>query len=356
MSPFIVFALPRSRTAWLARFLSYGEYECAHEQLRHMRSMADVRAWLAQDYVGAAETGAAPWWRLVRHIRPDARVLVVRRPVEEVVNSLMALDLRGVVTLDRATLTAEIHRLDRRLDLIEHRVPRALSVSFADLGQEAVCARVFEHCTGYRHDPAWWRLGEAVNVQANMRALMRHHAAHCGQMERLASEAKRATLRLMARPVPVEDGIEIREEEFETFWRDGQTLFAAHADEVGAREGANHNPNLALFRALDSIGALHLMTARCNGRLFGYLGSVIGPSLEDADLTVATQGVFYVSPEFRGLGARLQRASLDALRARGVREVIMRAGVRGAGPKAWAMYRRMGAAEFGRLYSLTLAA
>ncbi len=30
MRPFVVFGLPRSRTAWLSRFLTYGDWVCGH--------------------------------------------------------------------------------------------------------------------------------------------------------------------------------------------------------------------------------------------------------------------------------------------------------------------------------------
>jgi hypothetical protein len=51
---------------------------------------------------------------------------------------------------------------------------------------------------------------------------------------------------------------------------------------------------------------------------------------------------------------KLQRASLAALRERGVDEVVMRAGHRGSGPRLGTIYRRLGAEEFGNLYRLEL--
>ena len=151
-----------------------------------------------------------------------------------------------------------------------------------------------------------------------------------------------------------DDGVTLHEESFATFWRDGQALFAEHAAEVGPREGVTLDPNVALIERLDSAGAVQIVTARSNGRMFGYLASIIGPSLEDASMTVATQTVFFVSPDFRGLGPRMQRRSIALLRAKGVGEVIMRAGVRGCGPKAASLYRRLGAEPFGELFSLVL--
>ncbi len=359
--PFLVLGLPRSRTAWLARFLTYGEYHCAHEQLRHLRSVDDARAWLAQDFTGTAETGAAPWWRLIRHLRPDVRVLIVRRPVAEVVASVLALDLSGLVTTSITGLMRDMQRLDRCLDRIERRVPGVLSVRYADLASEATCAAVFEHCLPYRHDPSWWSRWASVNVQTDMRMLMRHLNAHGPQMMRLAADGRRRTLTLLRKQYPLRpegdaDGLVIAEERFEDFWRDGQRLFAEHAAEVGGREGVTLNPNVPLILKLEELGMTQILTARSNGRLFGYLCTIIAPSLEDASATVGHQNTFYVSPDFRGAGARLQRASIDLLKAKGLNELTMRAGVRGSGPRMVALYRRLGAEPYGELFNLNLKA
>ena len=46
--PFVVLSLPRSRSYWLSRYLSYGGWHCGHEEIRHARTLSDVRAWLAR--------------------------------------------------------------------------------------------------------------------------------------------------------------------------------------------------------------------------------------------------------------------------------------------------------------------
>jgi GNAT superfamily N-acetyltransferase len=82
--------------------------------------------------------------------------------------------------------------------------------------------------------------------------------------------------------------------------------------------------------------------------------SVVGPSLEAEDKTIAVHSVFFASPSIRNLGMKLQRAAAKTLRDKGVSEVQMRAGVVGAGPRLGAFYRRMGAEDFGHLYRLSL--
>ena len=53
--PFLVLALPRSRTFWLSRFLAFGGWDCGHDQLRFMRGMEDVKAWLGTPCFGSVE-------------------------------------------------------------------------------------------------------------------------------------------------------------------------------------------------------------------------------------------------------------------------------------------------------------
>lgn len=353
MVPFIIFALPRSRTRWLSEFLTYGDYQCAHDQARFVRGVDDVRGWLRQNWTGTVETGAARWWRLARRLRPDARIAVVRRPVDEIVESALKLDMQGVCTFDRLALTRELNRMDRALDRIALE-PGVLSVSFRDLADEATCATLFEHCLPYRHDHDWWESIAPVNTQGNMRALMRYCFANKPQIERAAAMCRRE-LRRGAHVVSADlSGVTIQTETFETFWRDGQTLFAEHAAEVGGRDGVTLNPNVALARRMEAAGSAQIMTGRDGGRMVGYLVTLISPSLEDASLVVAMQNTFFVSRRYRGLGPHLQRESLARLERRGVGEVIFRAGVRGSGPKLGVLYERLGAKDYGQLYNLVL--
>jgi hypothetical protein len=353
---FIVYGLPRSRTAWLARYLSYGDYECSHEHLRHIRSINDAKLWLSQDCVGTAETSAARWWRVVQHLRPDIRTVVVRRPVAEVVDSLMRLDMRGVCTFDRAAVTRAVEQQDRALDRIE-RQPGVLSVQFADLASEATCRAVFEHCLPYPHDRAWWAAMDAINVQASMPHLMRYCIAHRAELDRAGSTARAKMRHLLTPPARIapDDGMTFQVEPFDVFWRDASALLADHCESVGEPRDQWTRKNVARFRALDAASGWHIMTARCNGRMFGYLASIVSPSMENPGETVATQTTFYASPDAPRLGIRLERESIADLWRRGADEIWMRAGVRGSGPNLGIIYRRMGAEPAGELYRLRRA-
>jgi GNAT superfamily N-acetyltransferase len=361
VTPFVILSLPRSRSFWLSRFLTYGDYRCGHDEALRMRSGEDVRTWLAQDFTGSAETGAARWWRLIRHYRPDARIVVVRRPVEDVLDSIVRIDLSGVVTLNRAALEAGLRKKDRALDIVERCAPGVLSVAFDDLRSEDTCARVFEHCLPYRHDPAHWRALAGQNLQTCFRATVRYQLAHLQQIGRTASIATKL-IRQNRRPYErhYDDGVVVREEPFATFWRDAEPLLMDHLELVGEDRAAYRGKNIYLMQYLEDTAAWQTVTDRSNGRMLGYLLSTNGPSLTSPGMVSNSQAPLFVSRDAAKLniGARLQAASIQIARNRRADEVLFRAGVRGSGPRLGVLYERYGAEPeeepVGRMYRLRL--
>lgn len=351
--PFVIFAMPRSRSAWLARFLTYGDWHCGHDELRHCRSFDDVSSWLALPCTGTIETGAASFWRLLPRYCPEARVLTLRRPVPEVVASLR----RGGLPFEDEVMIPLMRRHERKLDQIEQRMPNVMSVEFSELADEQKCAAVFEHCLPYRHDHAWWQAVAGVNIQISLMQMARYFIAHKPQLTKLAKQAKHRMLVDLqgAHPVSME-GMTFSQEPFAAWYRDGQALFSEHCMQVGESPDEWQLKNKPLVERLAEVGALQITTARSNGRMFGYLMTVIAPSLEAEGRLTATNTTFYCSPDVKGLGLKLQRASLQALRERGVDELYMHAGPRGLGPRMPVLYRRMGAEENGQWFKLTLGA
>jgi hypothetical protein len=355
--PFIVFTLPRSRTFWLSRFLTYGGWTCSHDEARHVRGVDDVTAWLSQDMVGSVETGAAPFWRLLLHTRPDVRIAVIRRPVAEVSASLLATG----VQFDRPALARQLAKLDRKLDHAERNAPNVLSVSYADLCQERACARLFEHCLGLAHDHDWWARLAPMNLQVNLAALLRYQAAYAPRLRAAeAACARKIKHALFAGKVrhgaTDERGVTIQEERMDTVHRDAAALFREHCLAVGEPADEWTRKNIPLMYRLENGGYWQIMTARSNGRILAYLWTLVAPSLEATDRMSAQQTLFFSSKDALGmnLGETLQRASVERLRARGVYEVVLREGIRGSGPKLGVLYRRLGAEPFGTLHRLQL--
>lgn len=348
---FIVLALPRSRTFWLSKFLTYGDWNCGHDQILNLRSLQDVDSWFSQPNVGSVETAGSVWWRTIRDRFPGIKLVTIRRPVEQVVDSLLRLG----IGFEKESLTKAMVKFDRKLDQIEHRVPGVLSVKFDELEQESVCARIFEHCLPYRHDSDWWQGISRINLQINFPAMVKYYLAHKNQLDKLAKVAKHQTIAaFLQRPMKTSDELSIQQESFARVYADGKALFAQHSIQVDESPDSHLTKNLSLMQKLDELGYMQITTARSNGKLFGYLMALISPALDRENKLDAIHLTFFASKEFPGLGMKLQRASIAGLKARGVEELFLRAGVRGSGPKMNVLYRRLGAEEFGQLYSLKL--
>jgi hypothetical protein len=330
--------------------LSANGWTCGHDEARRVRSLKDVKAWLSLPLYGTVETAAAPFWRLVQELRPDIRTVVLRRPVDQVIDSF----LRTGLSFDVPRLQREILKLDAKLDQIAARVPGALSVTFDELADEATCARVFEHCLALPHDPGWYAHAAPLNLQINLAALMRYYAANVGQLHAAARSAgQHMRAKLMARPVTSNE-FTFAQESLEVLLRDGGGLVGEHFATVSESPAAIAMGNIPLLQKLEDVGILHITTARQNRRIFGYSMVIAAPSLQSGDRTEALHTSFFTSPDAPDLGLKLQRASIEHLREQGVDDVFFQVGSRGSGPRAESICRNLGMEDAGRMFKLNL--
>jgi hypothetical protein len=190
MTPFVIFALPRSRTAWLSKFLSYRDWTCGHEQIRYFRNLDDIKSWLAKEKTGTVETAGASFWRLLQKYRPDARVAVIWRPVDEVVDSLM----RTGVRFDKAVLTEAMKRGEAKLEQVAARWPDCLWIKYHHMGSAHTCRKIFSHCLPYQWDREWWLEHAEENIQVSLPAFMRYVDANIKQINALALQSKNVML------------------------------------------------------------------------------------------------------------------------------------------------------------------
>ena len=337
--------MPRSRSKWLSCFFGYGDWQCGHETLSHCRSLEDVRSWLSQPCTGTVETSASPFWRLLEALAPGTRIVTLHRPVEAVAASLR----RAGMAFDDAVLLPVLEHAEAKLRQIARRLPNVLSVRFEDLADEACCAEVFEHCLPYRHDPAWWSVWAPLNVQVNVPHMMRYASAYAQQTARLRAQARHRILADMRKPVEL-NGVTFQQEAFAAFLADGRECMGDHFVSLGERPDYWQTCNIPLFQDLDAGGALHVWTARSNGRMFGYLLTVLAPSFDNAAETNGEQIAFFADAAWPGLGQKLQRSSIEDLRARGVKRVTMPVSV----PRLDVLYRRMGAVPWPQTYGIEL--
>src|SRR5258706_14140274 len=145
--PFIILTLPRSRSAWLAHFLSYPPATCGHDVAVSCESISDFLCQFDCGMSGTVETGAVVAWRLIRHRLPKAKIVTIRRPIGEVRTSLAKLGIYPV--------EGELESRSAMLDMLSVE-PSVHSLDFRDLDDPDCCGRLFEHCLEMEFDHQWW--------------------------------------------------------------------------------------------------------------------------------------------------------------------------------------------------------
>lgn len=177
-------------------FLSYGDWTCHHEKAMFMRSMADVKEFLLTPNTGTAETGA-PYGRcLIKWLIPNIKEVVILRPVDECVDSLMKIDFEGLFTFDRVKLKKIMERGRCALDKIA-KDPNVLVVNYHDLDDEETCSRLFEFCLPYKFDKKWWDYMNEKNIQVDLKALFLYRYQNKGAIDSFKSLCKRELMRLV---------------------------------------------------------------------------------------------------------------------------------------------------------------
>lgn len=349
MTPFLVLAQPRSRTAWLSHFLTYGQWHCGHEEARHLRSLEDAQSWLNMPFTGSAETAVAPHWRTLIKLRPDVKIVTIRRPIQESVDSFNRLPFAW----DQEFLKRRISSIDTKLDQIKARLSGVMEVNFHDLTNEAVCARIFEHCLELPHDSARWNRLQGMNIQCDMGHISRYVQGNLKALQRTSWLAKQDALIDLDRRQWFAEPPELsfkEETDHLGFVAKARGLLDKHAALTGWEPDAVDDFDLDRIGADMATGNFQIISATSNGVLRGYLLTSIGDSIAHKGERIAEHASFYASDLFPGLGRQLLKASREALRHRGVHKLKLRAGINGDGPRLRKVYERTGAAYQGEAF------
>jgi hypothetical protein len=192
--PFIVFTAGRSRTAWLSAFLDYGECRCQCEIAMKFCNLSDLASFFADRRSGCVETAASPGWQLIRHLFPNLRLAVVRRPTEEIIAS-SAWTLGQLGPFDEKRLRRVVEYENRCLDKIAA-LPGTMTVDFDALEKEEVCRQMFEYCLPYQFDRKWWFAMRDQNIQLNMPEMIRYYQANFPRIESFRRACKSELVRL----------------------------------------------------------------------------------------------------------------------------------------------------------------
>lgn len=145
-APFVILALPRSRTAWLSVWLTHGGRTCYHDALAYTHTRDDLRGLTAGGN-GMAETAGIALPRVLHNVLPGARYLIVRRDPQHVTASLDrigALFSRTCIEIGQRALDDAAAFLRPRADVME--------IDFEDLDTTSGLSEVWRFLRGDEHD------------------------------------------------------------------------------------------------------------------------------------------------------------------------------------------------------------
>jgi hypothetical protein len=179
MPPFIVFSLPRSRSAWMSMFLSYRERVIGHDIGPDCGYPNEFFLRLGQ---GTCETGAAFAWKFIRRVKPCVRFVVVRRDPFEVADSLARYGLTGFLS--------EMQSRDDDLMQISEE-PGTLTVEYHDLVNPEPCADIFAHCLGEVMPDWWWQRYDGLNIQVDMAKQIEKLVRNADRISKLKADVRR---------------------------------------------------------------------------------------------------------------------------------------------------------------------
>lgn len=118
---FVIFALPRSMTAWTSCFLTCGDVSCQHEIFRAGTNTSLIVDFLMSQpgrYVGAADPNAILHWENIVRLMPKARFAAVYRNASQ---SIRALARAVEIPVERLSAGYEFltQQMDRFVDAVK---------------------------------------------------------------------------------------------------------------------------------------------------------------------------------------------------------------------------------------------
>lgn len=124
MTPFFITGLPRSRTAWMAAFLTDGDVLCIHENMKFCSTKAEfyARMYHPEYRIGNSDSGLM--MTEFQQVFPNAPTVIIERPLDDVLQSLHEIEIpvpREVLEDMQSRLSklkgmrVEFENLDRQL-------------------------------------------------------------------------------------------------------------------------------------------------------------------------------------------------------------------------------------------------
>lgn len=146
--PFLIFALPRSMTAWASCFLTIGDIYCEHELPVDTDKLVEFVRNSPFAFTGIADPGLLLRWREVTEALPDATLIYIRRPSHQSQRALARV--AGVPCQQMDEGYKELARCAR--NFLEGREPHI--IEFSQLATEEGACRLWSLVTGGAQVPS----------------------------------------------------------------------------------------------------------------------------------------------------------------------------------------------------------
>lgn len=179
MRNFFILSLPRSRTAWLANFLTFENSFCFHEGLLECDKVDKLKSLFAstgKQIVGNSDCGNILFLDELIKAFPDAKYVVIKRPLEEVKKEMRGM---GLGDWDGWTLDISEKRMNEVMKDVD-----ALIIDYHDLDEQA-CKQIWDHCIGTPFNSTRWRMLDGLDIQIILQKKLEYMRSKLGNIQSL---------------------------------------------------------------------------------------------------------------------------------------------------------------------------
>ena len=165
--PFFILGLPRSRTAWLAAFLTDGPVHCHHELIRQCANPDEYLVRLAATrtpIVGDSSPALALYYPSLREAIGRHKVVVIRRNKDEarLAHEQMLIEAK----VDVAKYQEGWPKAEEAFETAARLAQEFPSYKYADLDDQRVMCELTQYCTGQPFNEERWKLFDELKITA----------------------------------------------------------------------------------------------------------------------------------------------------------------------------------------------
>lgn len=176
---FLITGYPRSRTAWLANFLTGINSFCYHEALKWAPpdKIPDLFRDADRKHVGTSDSTLPFYIDQVWKKLPNPKLVVIERPKVEVMTSL-----QHFTGLDPVELAKLVEKTGMALaDLKRNYDP--LVIAYNELARSSVCESIWSYCLpGEPFDERRWYMLDGMSVQVRWDLEVREMDPECAKV------------------------------------------------------------------------------------------------------------------------------------------------------------------------------